>query len=102
MIPVGYTDGFDRGLSNLGKVLVGGQRVNILGRVCMNATIIDVTNIEDVKMEDVVTVIGRQENEEITPGELAGYIGTINYEIISRLPEHLPRIYIKDGKKVEE
>lgn len=99
VIPVGYADGLDRGLSNLGKVLVGGQRSNIIGKVCMNSTIIDVTDVENVQMEDEVVIIGRQGNEEIAPGELAGYTGTINYEIIARIPEHIPRVYIKDGKK---
>jgi len=99
VIPVGYADGVDRGLSNLGKVIVRGQRANIIGKVCMNSIILDVTNIENVAMEDEVVIIGRQGNEEITPGELAGYIGSINYEIVARLPEHLPRIYIRDGKK---
>jgi alanine racemase len=101
VIPVGYTDGIDRGLSNLGKVLAGGQRVSIIGKVCMNSVILDVTNIEDIKMEDEVVIIGEQGNEEITPGELAGYIGTINYEVVTRLPDHLPRIYIKNGKRYQ-
>jgi alanine racemase len=99
VMPIGYADGIDRGLSNLGKVLVRGQRVSIIGRVCMNSTIIDVTDVDNVAMEDEIVVIGRQGNEEITPGELAGYTGTINYEIIARIPEHITRVYIKEGKK---
>lgn len=98
VIPVGYADGIDRGLSNLGKVLVGGERCPILGKVCMNSTIIDVSNVEGVKMEDEVVIIGKQLNQEITPGELAGYVGTINYEIVSRIPEHIPRVFIENKK----
>jgi alanine racemase len=95
IIPIGYADGIDRGLSSLGKVLVGGKRANMVGRICMNATIIDITDISGVKPGDEVVIIGQQGLETITAGEIAGYLGTINYEIVSRIPSEIPRKYIR-------
>lgn len=92
IIPVGYTEGIDRGLSNIGEVLVSGERCPIIGRICMNMTIIAITNI-DIKTSDEVTIIGKQGDEEITAEEIAAKLGTINYEIVARLPEHIKRIY---------
>jgi len=96
IIPIGYYEGLDRGLSNpggRGEVLVGGKRCPIVGRICMNMTIIDVTNV-NAKVGDEVVIIGKQGSEEITVDEIAKKIGTINYEIAARLPEHLERKYI--------
>ncbi len=93
VIGVGYAEGFDRGLTNSGEVLISGKRCLILGRVCMNQTIVDVTNFPNVKLCDEVVLIGRQWSEEITADEIASKIGTVNYEVVTRIPSHIPRFY---------
>lgn len=94
ILPVGYWDGFDRHLSSIGNVLIGGYRCKVLGRVCMNMTIVDVTDLSDVQVEDEVVLIGKQEKEEITADEIAQKLGTINYEVVTRINPLLPRIIV--------
>ncbi len=94
VIPVGYYDGYDRGLSNMGHVLVRGQRAPIRGRVCMNMTIVDVTDIPGAGLEDEAVLIGRQGDELVTADMLAGFCGTIHYEIVSRIHPEIPRVMI--------
>ncbi len=93
-VPVGYADGFDRLLSSKGHMLVKGMRAPIIGRVCMDLTLIDVGHIPQVALEDEVVILGRQGNEEISADEIAGRVGTINYEIVSSLTARVPRRYI--------
>lgn len=93
VLPIGYADGLDRKLSNAGEVLIAGQRAPIVGRVCMNITMVDITHIDDVQPEDEVVLIGRQDEQEITADEIAEKVDTINYEITARLRESIPRIY---------
>ena len=93
-IPIGYADGFDRILSSKGYMLVKGTRAPIIGRVCMDLTMIDVGHIPGVALEDEVVVLGRQNGEEITADEIAGLVGTINYEIVSSLTNRVPKVYI--------
>ncbi len=92
VIPVGYAEGFDRGFSNKGEVLVKGKRSKIVGRVCMNMSMIDISDI-NAKVGDEVVLIGSQGNDIITADELASKIDTINYEIVTRIPPDLMRIY---------
>jgi len=92
VIPQGYSDGLDRGLSNTGNVLIGGTRCKILGRVAMNMFVIDVSHLPTVKVEDEVVIIGRQKRGQITVEEIAEKIETINYEVVARLSALLPRI----------
>lgn len=87
VIPVGYSDGFDRGLSSIGNIVIRGKRAKVLGRVCMNMFMVDVTDIVGVRIEDEATLIGK----EITADEIAKQINTINYEVVARIAEHLPR-----------
>lgn len=94
VLPVGYSDGYDRKLSSVGNVLIHGQRARIVGRVCMNMIMADVSDIENVKLEDEVVLLGKQNNEEITAEEIADKVGTINYEIVSRINPLLPRKYV--------
>jgi alanine racemase len=94
ILPVGYADGYDRGLGNQGHVLVRGRRAPVRGRICMNLTMVDVTDIEGVTLEDEAVLIGRQGKQEVTAQQLAGLAGTIPYEIVSRLAEHLPRLVV--------
>lgn len=85
VLPVGYWDGYDRRLSHIGEVLIGGRRRKILGRVCMNLIMVDSSKAPAVKVGDEAALIGRQEKEEITIDELAKKIGTINYEVTTRI-----------------
>jgi len=90
--PVGYYDGYDRKVSNLAHVLVRGRRAPVRGRVCMNIIMIDVTDVPDARLEDEVVLLGRQGDETITAEQLAGWAGTINYEVITRIAGHVPRM----------
>ncbi len=92
-IPLGYADGYSRLLSNRGEVLVNGRRAPIRGRVCMDQLLVDVTEIEDVKVGDEVVLIGKQGKDEITATEMADLIGTINYEITCGISKRVPRLY---------
>ena len=91
VIPQGYSDGYDRGLSNKGEVLVRGVRCKMLGRVAMNMFVVDVSHMPEVFREDEVVIVGVQGNEEISAEELAEKAGTINYEIVARVSALLPR-----------
>lgn len=95
VVPVGYAEGIDRNLSNMGFMLLKGAVVPIVGRVCMNMTILDITKRPLAKEGDEVVVIGTSRSKKITATDIADWAGTINYEITTRLPEHLPRIFIK-------
>jgi len=97
-VPVGYYDGFDRRLSNRGRVLVGGKRAPVVGRVAMNMFMADVTEV-DVREGDEVVLIGDQGKETITADDLAETIGTIAYEVLARLSPRLPR---RLGKPLDE
>ena len=92
LIPVGYFEGLDRGFSNNGYVLVGGKKCSIIGRVCMNITIIDLNNVKNAKVGDDVVLIGKQGKSQINVDYLASKIDTINYEIITRLSDNIIRI----------
>ena len=92
VIPQGYADGLPRALSNNGEVLIKGKRARILGRVAMNMTVVDVSNIKDVLPEDEVVILGKQENNEITAEQIAKESDTINYEATTRISALLPRI----------
>jgi len=94
IVPIGYSNGYDRKLSNTGRVLIKGQYAPVVGRVAMNMTTVDVTEIKNVKMGDEVTLIGKSGKNEVTIDELAEKLGTINYEIVSRIDSNLPRIII--------
>jgi alanine racemase len=95
VLPVGYYEGFDRELSGLAHVLVRGTRAPIRGRVCMNMCMVDVTDIPGVRLEDEVVLLGRQGDERITAEQLAGWRGTIAYEIVSRIHPSLPRVVVE-------
>jgi alanine racemase len=92
VLPVGYFDGYDRKASNRGFVLCRGKRAPVVGRVCMNMTMIDVTHIEGVSIGDEIVLMGLQGSECISAEDMAGWTGTINYEVISRIGTHVPRI----------
>jgi alanine racemase len=95
VLPVGYANGYDRLLSNCGHVLIKGTRAPIRGRVCMNLTMVDVTDIPGVALEDEVVLLGRQGEEQITAEQMASWAQTINYEIVTRADPHAPRKFVK-------
>jgi alanine racemase len=92
VIPVGYADGFRRAPAHWETVLVRGRRAPIVGRVCMDQTMIDVSHIPNVRTGDEVVLIGRQGDDEITAEEVADWLGTINYEVISEILARVPRV----------
>jgi alanine racemase len=92
-LPVGYADGYPRLLSNRGEVLVGGQRAKVAGRVCMDLTMIDVTDIRNVKQGDEVVLLGRQSDAEISVDQIAAWANTISYEILTSISARVPRIH---------
>lgn len=92
VIPVGYADGFRRAPAHATEVLVRGQRASIVGRVCMDQTMIDVTDIAGVRIGDEVALIGRQGHETISAEEMAERFGTINYEVVSAIMSRVPRV----------
>lgn len=92
-LPLGYADGYPRLLSNRGEVLVGGQRAPVAGRVCMDLTMVDVTDIRNVKQGDEVVLLGRQGNAEISAEEIAAWASTISYEILTSISARVPRVH---------
>jgi alanine racemase len=95
-VPVGYADGFNRLLSSRGHMLVHGRRAPIVGRVCMDLTMLDVGGISEVALEDEVVVFGEQGNESVTADEIAASLDTINYEVVSTITARVPRVYLKN------
>lgn len=100
-IPIGYADGYPRSLSNKGRVLIKGKSAPIIGRVCMDQMMVDVTEIDDVKQGDVVTIVGTDGKEKITVEELSNMSGSFNYEFVCNVNKRVPRVYIKNGKVSE-
>ncbi len=94
VVPVGYWDGYDRLLSSAAEVLVKGYRCKVLGRVCMNMMMVDVSDVPQVEKDQVVTLLGTDGRHTITAEELARHARTINYEIVTRINPSLPRIIV--------
>lgn len=97
-IPIGYADGYTRLLSNKGEVLVRGQKTRIIGTICMDQCMIDVTGIDEINIGDEVILFGSDGINEITVDEVAQKIGTISYEVLCMVGRRVPRVYIKDGE----
>lgn len=100
-IPVGYADGYPRSISGKGYVLIRGKKAPILGRVCMDQMMADVTQIPEAEEGDLVTLLGRDGNEEITAEELGALSGRFNYELVCDIDKRVPRIYLKGGRAAE-
>lgn len=96
-LPVGYHEGYDRGLSGVAHVLVRGRRAPVRGRVCMNICMVDVTDIPGVEVEDEVVLLGSQGDERVSAEQLAAWCGTISYEIVSRIHPGLPRLVVGEA-----
>lgn len=97
-IPVGYGDGYPRGLSGKGYVLVRGRKAPVLGRICMDQFMVDVTDISEAAQGDKVTLLGRDGQEEITAEMIGELSGRFNYEFMCGLGKRIPRVYTKGGK----
>jgi alanine racemase len=95
VVPVGYYEGLDRKISNIGYMLVNGDRAKILGRICMNMAMIDLTHINDVELGNEVVIIGRSGRESITADDLSSWSQTINYEVVTRISPNLTRTIIE-------
>jgi alanine racemase len=98
-IPVGYADGYSRNLSNYGKVIIHGQYAPIVGRICMDQCMVDVTDIKDVKQGDLVTLLGREANAFISAEELAQWSHSFAYELVCTVGKRIPRVYIEPDQK---
>jgi alanine racemase len=91
VLPVGYADGYDRKLGNTAYVLIRGKRAPVIGRVCMNLTMVDISDIPQASLEEEVVLLGRNGEERISAEIMAGWAGTINYEVVTRISPSLPR-----------
>lgn len=97
-VPIGYADGYPRALSNKGKVIVNGAFAPVIGRVCMDQIMIDVTDVEGVDIGTEVTVIGQSGGLSVTFDEIAAECGTISYELMCNVSIRMPRVYKSNGK----
>ena len=102
VLPVGYFDGYDRKISNRGFVLCRGKRAPVVGRVCMNMAMVDVTHIDGVTVGDEIVLMGAQNGELVTAEDIAGWTGTINYEVVSRIGTHVHRMMVNRMPSVED
>ena len=96
-VTIGYADGYSRLLSSKADVLINGKRAKIIGRVCMDQIMVNVTDI-DVKVGDIATIIGSDGEETITADDLAGIYGTIGYEVVCGISKRIPRVVIDNGE----
>jgi alanine racemase len=94
VLPVGYFDGYDRAMSNQAHVLIKGRRAPVRGRICMNLTMVDITDVKGVKLEDEVTLIGRSDKEALPAEQLADWAGTITYGLLARINPMTPRLIV--------
>lgn len=100
-VPIGYADGYSRLLSNKSRVLIDGQYAPVIGRVCMDQMMVDVSHIPGVSRQSQVILAGSQGGNSVTLDDLAALMGTVNYEICCIVSKRMPRVYQKDGKTVD-
>jgi alanine racemase len=100
-LPIGYGDGYPRALAENAKIILNGKFAKILGRICMDQCMIDVTNIENVKTGDELIILGEEGDLKFNADDMAGALGTINYEILCMLKSRIPRVYIKNKEIVK-
>ena len=101
-IPVGYADGYRRSLSGKFHVLIHGKEAPILGRVCMDQLMVDVTHIPETRLEDTVILIGKSGDAQITVEQIAAAADSFNYELVCGISRRVPRIYVRGGQVVNE
>ncbi|MBF2050240.1 MAG: alanine racemase [Leptolyngbya sp. IPPAS B-1204] len=95
VLPVGYHEGYDRRLSNLGYVIINGMRAPVCGRICMNMFMVDVTHIPNVQVGTIATLLGSDGEERVSAEQLASWMGTINYEVVARIHPSQPRYLVE-------
>ncbi|MCD3217012.1 alanine racemase [Clostridium botulinum C] len=101
-LPVGYADGYTRLLFNKAKVIINGQFAPIIGRICMDQCMVDITDIKgDVKLGDEVILMGQENGIKIDADDIASMLSTINYEVVCMISKRVPRVYIKNGEVVK-
>jgi alanine racemase len=93
-IPIGYDDGYMRALSNRGHAIIRGVYATVIGRISMDLTLIDVTNVPDVELDDEVLLMGQDSNLSITAEDLAKTAGTLSYEVTCGIGSRVPRVYL--------
>lgn len=98
-VTAGYADGYPRAMSNIGRAIVKGRSVPIVGRVCMDQLMLDVTDIPDITTDDEVILIGKSEHENISVEEVAAPAASFNYELVCNISRRVPRIYIEEGRE---
>ncbi|MEW9699964.1 alanine racemase [Paenibacillus sp. SI8] len=96
-LPIGYADGYSRMLSCKAEALIRGRRVSIVGRICMDQCLVNVTQVPDVQVSDEVVLVGEQEGERITVEDVARQLGTVNYEFICMISHRVARVYVRNG-----
>jgi len=99
--PIGYGYGYPASFSNKGQVLIKGKYASIVGRICMDQMMIDVTDIPNVKVGEQVVLVGKQGNNTLTPEEVGGWAGMIHTEFTSGITSRVPRVYLKNGELVK-
>ena len=99
-IPIGYGDGYPRALSNKGSMLIHGKKAPIIGRVCMDQTMVDITDIPEVREGDEVIVIGKDGAQELSAEEVSALAGSFNYELLCDVGKRVPRVYYRDGRVI--
>ena len=100
-VPVGYADGYLRALSNKAEVLIRGKRAPVVGNVCMDQMMVDVTDIPEAAVDDQVTLAGSDGEETVSFGELAAIAGTIHYELLCLVSKRVPRVYLRNGAAIK-
>lgn len=101
-LPVGYADGYTRLLTNKAKVIINGQLAPVIGTICMDQCMVDITDIKgDIKVGDEVILMGKKDGIKLDADDIAEAIGTISYEIVCMITKRVPRVYIKDGEVVK-
>lgn len=100
-LPVGYADGYTRSLGEDAKVIINGKLVPVVGRICMDQCMVDLTNVPDVNLGDEVILMGEDSELKMTADELASILGTINYEVLCMISRRVPRVYVKDKKVIK-
>ncbi|MCP1309730.1 alanine racemase [Paenibacillus tyrfis] len=96
-LPIGYADGFSRMLTGKAQVLIRGRRVPVVGRICMDQCMLNVSEMPDIQMGEEVVILGSQGEDRITAEEHAAWLGTINYEVVCMISHRVPRVYMKEG-----
>jgi alanine racemase len=100
-LPIGYADGYSRRLSGKAQVIIHNKFAPVIGNICMDQCMIDVTDIENVNIGDEVILMGEKNDLKFDANNIAAILGTINYEVLCMMSKRLPRVYIKDSKIVK-